>query len=192
MKRTRQKKAAADESRKRVEVPVVWYNGIAYVRTQKELAEFCGVSANTVHNVMLQGNLKPFIKANGNGKYFYDAMACMQEFKRLHIIATDEEKEIQRRFAYARRDMRTSFNMRMKKRGWPYRMYDGDYDVLEDDIIKVPEYISDEEVIAMAKEAGYDVEKVVGAYGFRAKKIREYLNNREKNEQEEQQVGADK
>lgn len=153
---------------------LLWYKGVGYVRSLKELAEFCGLSLATVRRVRYQGNIAPFTKANGNGKYVYDAMACMEEFKRLHVLATDEEKEVQRRFALARRDMRTSFNMRMKVRGWPYRMYEGDFETLEDDIVKVPDFISDEELIERASVDGYDVSKVKGAYGFRASRIMEY------------------
>lgn len=187
MRKTREAKARSE--RKTKGPALLWYNGVAYARSLKDLGNFCGVALNTVRRVRYQGNLEPFIRANGNGKYVYDAMACMEEFKRLHIIATDAEKEIQKRFAMARRDMRTSFNMRMKTRGWPYRMYEGEYDTLEEDIVKVPDYITDEEIMEKAAADGFDTSKIRGAYGFRATRILEYKeqsNSEKENGKEEE------
>jgi hypothetical protein len=138
------------------EPELLWYKGVGYATSLRRLASFSGVSMHIISRLKNEGTFEPFTKALKN-RNVYDALECVNEMRRIHVIATSEEKNIMYRLSQDLRYERTLFNMRMKHRGWPYRKYENDKDQLEDGIIVVPDYTTDEEVKDMAKKAGFKV-----------------------------------
>ncbi len=148
----------------RKKADLLWYDGVGYATTMVMLAKFAGVSKHVVARLNNEGKFDDCKKALKN-KDVYDVKACIAVMKRIHVIATDNERDALYRIAQDLRYRRTLFNIRMQNRGWPYRMYDNDKPQLEEGIIVVSDYTTDEEVIRMAEAAGFNMGCLRGAYG---------------------------
>lgn len=143
---------------------LLWVNGVGYATNLAMLARFTGVSKHTLRTLKTEGRFLEHTRANGRYDV-YDVKGCTEVLRELHVIATDDERSTLTRLRSDLNYKRTLFNIRMKKRGWPYRQYDNDKPQLEEGIIVVPDYTTDAEVLVMAREAGYDISKYRGEYG---------------------------
>lgn len=143
---------------------LLWYDGIGYATNLDILAKYAGISRHVARKLNAEGRFTNHTKALKN-KNIYDVKGCIAVMKKLHVVATDAEKDAMYRIAQDLRYRRTLFNIRMQNRGWPYRMYDTDKPQLDEGIIVVSDYTTDQEVIKMAAEAGYDMGCLRGAYG---------------------------
>lgn len=143
---------------------LLWYNGVGYATNLTQLSKFTNVSVHVLKRVKSEGRFSPFTKAWGRHNV-YDVNGCCGVLRDLHILASDSERDLLERLRLDLNYKRTLFNNRMKKRGWPYRQYDNSNPQLEEGIIVVPDYTTDEEVLAMAKEAGLDTRGYRGEYG---------------------------
>ena len=116
-----------------------------------------------------EGKFREYTKAFKE-KNMYDIKSCCEVMHKLFILATDEEKEIDRRIRKELKYLRYIFNQRMEYNGWPYRKYSKEEEQIGDWCEVVPDETSDEEVFQMALKAGYDTSKwakskAVGIYG---------------------------
>lgn len=152
LKKMQRENREKEEGEKR-EPNLLWYKGVAYATSLRKLADFSGVSIHIIRRMTHEGKFLECTKGIKNHDA-YDVSGCVEVLKREHIIANIVEKDLHHRLTQDLRYERFLFNMRMKKREWPYRKYDNDKEQLEEGIIVVPDYTTDEEVTAMAKEAG--------------------------------------
>lgn len=146
----------ADELRKknlRQKAPtskLIYVDGKAWVSSMKALAAYSGVGYKNVSSLNMKGMFDDFKKGWGE-KTLYEVDPCMNVMRDLKIIATDQERTIQRKMQKELKYMRNCFNERMEYHGLPYRKY-GNADQIDPDIKVVPDEMSDDEVFALAKE----------------------------------------
>lgn len=149
-------KAMRDEAPK---TAVMWKDGVAYVSSMLALSEYSGVGVTTIRRLNREGKFKGHTKAYRE-KVLYEVEACTKILREEGVLATDEEKEIHSRLLKSLKYMRYVFNQRMEYTGLPYRMYGLDEEQIEDDIIKVPDDTTIDEIRVMARKAGYDTKKL--------------------------------
>lgn len=143
---------------------LLWVKGVGYAMNLTQLATFVGASLHVVKSLNARGLFKEYTRAYRN-RSVYGVDGIRQVLRDHHVLASDEEREVLNRLRLDAKYRRNLFNRTQKKRGWPYRMYDNDAPQLEEGIIVVPEYTTDDEVIEMAKAAGLRTAGVRGAYG---------------------------
>lgn len=153
---------------------LIWVDGVAYLSSMKALATYSGVSVSVITSLCRKGVFQAYTKAYREKK-MYDVQSCCQKMRELKIIATDEEKEILTRVSKAKKYMRYVFNRKMEFHNLPYRKYAREEQQIEDDIIVVPDEMSDYDVFLRAhEEFGFDMEHVnlkqsYGPFGRRGK-----------------------
>ena len=157
---------------------LLYVDGKEYATSLRQLAEYCGVSYHLTRVRYSEGHFTEFTKGIGRNNA-YEVKGCFEVFRRLHDVATDEERKLLRRLQADAKYKRTLFNLRMKNRGWPYRQYDNEHPQLDEGIIVVPDWMDDKDVIKMAKRDGYDVRGVVPARGAYSLGGRGCLNSRD-------------
>lgn len=157
---------------------LTWIDGVGYASTMVQLVKYTSVSRHVLNRVKGDGYLNDCIRMY-EGRTLYNVAAVMEVLRRMRIIATDEEKEYDKKMATQMHKERNRFNARMKARGWPYRKYDTDYEHLDDGIVVVPDDTTDDECMEMARDAGYDTDGLYGQ-GYTI------LKNRNNNEQQEE------
>lgn len=129
---------------------LIYVDGRSWVTSLKALAGYAGVGYKKVEGVNRAGHFEPF-KKGWKDKTLYDVDKCMDFMRDMKIIATDQEKTIQRRMQKELKYMRRLFNQRMEYHGLPYRKYEK-AEQIDPDIKVVPDEMSDDEAFALAKE----------------------------------------
>lgn len=185
IKRMKDKMTALD----RKDPNLTFIDGVGYAPTLKLLESYAGVSRHVLLKVKGEGYINDCIRML-NGKVMYNVAGVIEVLRRMRIIATDEEKEYDKKMAVELHKERNRFNARNKARGWPYRKFENDYDHLEDGIVVVPDDTTDEECIEMAREDGYDTSGLYGQ-GFYIKKNRNSYEQQEEESGEDDEVDSD-
>lgn len=163
---------------------VIWYNGEAWITSQRGLSSYSGVGEAIVRRLIREGKFKDYTKAFRE-KPLYNLKGCCQIMREMRYIANDEEREIQKRIQKELKYMRYSFNQKMEYNGLPYRKYGNEYEQIDDSIIVVPDEMDDYEVFAMAeKDLGFDMTYVdrarstaPGLYGRGGKGFHDDVND---------------
>lgn len=143
-KRKKSVEEAAPESH------LMWVDGKAWVSSLKALSAYASVGYTRVVTASRKGLFDMF-KRGWKDRTLYDVDACMEVMKEKKIIATDSEKDLERRMRKEVKYMRRIFNERMQYHGLPYRKYANE-DQIDTDIKVVPDDMTDDEAFALAKE----------------------------------------
>lgn len=129
---------------------LIYVDGRAYVSSMRALSGYSGVGYTMVSSVNKRGLFDDF-KKGWKDKTLYDVDKCMDMMRDMKIIASDEEKALQRRMRKEVKYMRAVFNDRMEYHGLPYRKYEKT-DQIDPDVKVVPDDMTDSEAFALAKE----------------------------------------
>lgn len=164
---------------------LIWVDNVGYAPTIVQLIKYTSVSRHVLMKLKSEGYLNDCIRMY-EGRTLYNVTAVIEVLRRMRIIATDEEKEADKKMAAEMHSERNRFNARMKARGWPYRKYDADFEHLDDGIIVVPDETTDLECMEMAKEAGYETDGLYGQGFF----IKKNNNNDEQQEEKPEEEGV--
>lgn len=132
--------------------------GKLYASSLKALSEYAGVSFSTIQRANREGRFKEYTKAFRE-KSMYDIEGCTDVLRRLLIIASDAQKEVDARIRKELKYLRYTFNQRMEYNGLPYRKYSNEMEQIDNWCKVVPDETTDEEVYKMALEAGYDLSR---------------------------------
>lgn len=131
------------------------YDGVLYACSQKSLSIYTGVGLTVIQRLIREGKFKEYTKAFRE-KPLYDIEGCCGVLRANMILANDEQKRINQRIHKELKYLRMIFNQRMEYNGWPYRKYSREEEQIGDWCQVVPDEMTDEEVFAMALEAGLD------------------------------------
>ena len=166
---------------------LTWIDSVGYASSISQLMKYTSVSRHVLLRLKADGYINECIRMY-EGKTLYNVTAIIEVLRRMRIIATDEEKEFDKKMADEMHKERNRFNARMKARDWPYRKYDTDFEHLDDGIIVVPDETTDVECMEMARAAGYETGSLYGQ-GFTI--LKERNKNEQQTESEEDEVDAD-
>ena len=144
-------------------------DGKLYAMSMKSLSIYTDVSLSVIQRLKSEGKFSMFTKAFRE-KPVYDIEACCDVMRGLLVIATDEQRQINRRIRKELKYLRYVFNQRMEYNGWPYRKYGREEEQIGNWCEVVPDEMSDEEVYQKAVAAGLDTSKwkkslATGAFG---------------------------
>ena len=145
------------------DVRMMWVDGVPYLTSMRRLSDFVGVSVHVLNRLKTSGAFDGCIKQYEK-KNCYQVTQVVEVLKRMRILASDEEKDAQRKMDKSLKRERDQFNARMKAREWPFRKYATGGDRLEEGIIVVSDFLTDEEAVEMAREQGYDITGVKGVF----------------------------
>lgn len=159
-----QKAAQKQAEMQRKQNGFIYIDGKQYATSLKQLAEYCGVSYTIIRERKMAGIFDGCMRAQGRNDV-YDIKECYERLVKQKDIITDTEKSLLSKLRKDAKYKRDLFNIRQKKRGWPYRMFDNDKPQIDEGLVVVPDWTTDEEVIAMAKRDGFDTRNIVGAKG---------------------------
>lgn len=137
---------------------VMSVGGQLYASSLKALALYSGVTINTVLRLNREGRFKEYKKAFRE-KAMYEIDGCCQVMRSLLILATDEQKAIDKRIRQDLKYIRYTFNQRMAYLGWPYRKYSREEPQIDDWCVVVPDEEGDKEILARAMKDGLDVSR---------------------------------
>ena len=133
-------------------------DGRLYASSLKSLAAYANVGLSTVLRLNREGKFKNYTLAFRE-KAVYDIEGCCDIMRELMIIATDEQKDIDKRIRKELKYLRFTFNQRMEYNGWPFRKYAREEPQIDSWCEVVPDEMTDDEVYKIAIERGLDTSK---------------------------------
>lgn len=135
-------------------------DGKLYILGSANFSIYAGVGHNKIYQLTKDGIFNEHIK-NIRNKRAYEADACIEMLRNLNVISKDDKKDAMRRFSSELSRERRAFNQWNEMNGFPYRKYKDSNEQIGEGIIVVEDDTTRDEVIAMARKAGYDVTNVV-------------------------------
>lgn len=143
----------------RNDVRITWLEGVPYVTSLQALSDYTSVSLHVIRRLYIEGEYAPFIK-RFKEKAYYQIPGVVEVLKRRGIMATDDESRARSKMLKGMHKERNQFNSRMAARGLPYRKFASKEPRMEEGIIQVSDFTTDDEALEMARQAGYDVSSI--------------------------------